>query len=603
MQKGNINVNTENIFPIIKKFLYSDQEIFLRELISNAVDATQKLKSLSSLGEVEGDINADDLKIMIKADEKAGTITISDMGIGMTAEDIDKYINQIAFSGAEEFVNKFKDKDVANMIGHFGLGFYSSFMVADKVEIQSLSYKDGSKSAMWECEGSTEFKIKVGKRKTRGTDIILYISEESKEYLSNHKLLELLNKYCKYLPVPIEFQDNIINNTEPIWAKKPSELSDDDYKEFYSQLYPGSEPPLFWIHLNVDYPFNLTGVLYFPKLGSAIEHEKNKVKLFSNQVYVTDSVKDVLPEFLTLLQGVIDSPDIPLNVSRSSLQSDSNVKKITSHISKKVGDKLSENFKNDRGDFEEKWENMDIFVKYGMLSDDKFYDKAKDYCLVQNVDEKFFTIPEYQEKVKSLQSDKDNKIVFLYSNSSEGQVTYIDGAVAKGYDVLKLSGVLDNHFVNLLEQKNTDLSAKRVDADHVDKLIDKGEDRVTTLSEEQVSELKELSSKTINDETIQIQMENLSSDDDFMTVTESEFERRMKESMAMNGLSADAFPDRLNLIINTNHPDSEKILNEGNEDERSEVLKQHFDLALLAKGKLSGKKLADFINRSRKFIS
>ena len=604
MQKGNIQVNTENIFPIIKKFLYSDQEIFLRELVSNATDATQKLKSLSSLGEVKGEIKTEELKITVKVDEDKKTITISDMGIGMTEEEIDKYINQIAFSGAEEFVKEFKDKDVANMIGHFGLGFYSAFMVADKVEIHTLSHKEGATPAKWTCTGSTEFKITKGTRKTRGTDIILHVNEESKEYLNNYKISTLLEKHCKYLPIPIFFDEKQINNTDPIWAKKPSELTDEDYKQFYSELYPGSEPPLFWIHLNVDYPFNLTGILYFPKISSAIDAEKNKVKLFSNQVFVTDSVKDVLPEFLTLLQGVVDSPDIPLNVSRSSLQSDTNVKKITAHITKKVASKLEELFKKDREDFNSKWEYMDVFVKYGMLSDDKFYEKAKDFYLLVNTNKEHYTFEEYSEKVKALQTDKDDKLVFLYSQFTDTQYMYVDAANKKGYDVIELSGALDVHYVSQLEQKHPNVKIVRVDSDTLSKLIDKGEENVSVLSEEDGKKLVEVCTNVIKDESIEVVLENLSTEDDFMTLTEDEFGRRMKEQMQMSGMGMGmmgAMPDKYKLVLNSNSPSAASLLKD--EANRDEDIKNYYDLSLLSKGKLIGKDLAAFVNRAKDLIA
>jgi len=602
MQKGNIQVNTENIFPIIKKFLYSDQEIFLRELIANATDATQKLKSLSSLGEVKGEIKSEDLKITVKVDEDKKTITISDMGIGMTEEEIDKYINQIAFSGAEEFVNKFKDQDVANMIGHFGLGFYSAFMVADKVEIHTLSHKEGATPAKWTCTGSTEFKITKGTRKTRGTDIVLHVNEESKEYLNNYKISTLLEKHCKYLPIPIFFDEKQLNNTDPIWAKKPSELTDEDYKSFYSELYPGSEPPLFWIHLNVDYPFNLTGVLYFPKINSAIEAEKNKVRLFCNQVFVTDSVKDVLPEFLTLLQGVVDSPDIPLNVSRSSLQSDTNVKKITAHITKKVASKLEELFKKDREDFNSKWEFMDVFVKYGMLSDDKFYEKAKDFYLLANTNKEHYTFDEYLEKVKPLQTDKDEKVVLLYSQFTDTQYMYVDAANKKGYDVLELSGVLDTHFVSQLEQKQSGVKVVRVDSDTLDKLINKGEENVSILSEEEGKKLVEICSAVIKDDSIEVVLENLSVEDDLMTLTEDEFGRRMKEQMQMNSMGMmGGLPDKYKLVLNANNPAAAALLKDEKKSEES--IRNYYDLSLLSKGKLIGKDLAAFVQRAKDLIS
>jgi len=602
MQKGNIQVNTENIFPIIKKFLYSDQEIFLRELIANATDATQKLKSLSSLGEVKGEIKSEDLKITVKVDEDKKTITISDMGIGMTEEEIDKYINQIAFSGAEEFVNKFKDQDVANMIGHFGLGFYSAFMVADKVEIHTLSHKEGATPAKWTCTGSTEFKITKGTRKTRGTDIVLHVNEESKEYLNNYKISTLLEKHCKYLPIPIFFDEKQLNNTDPIWAKKPSELTDEDYKSFYSELYPGSEPPLFWIHLNVDYPFNLTGVLYFPKINSAIEAEKNKVRLFCNQVFVTDSVKDVLPEFLTLLQGVVDSPDIPLNVSRSSLQSDTNVKKITAHPTKKVASKLEELFKKDREDFNSKWEFMDVFVKYGMLSDDKFYEKAKDFYLLANTNKEHYTFDEYLEKVKPLQTDKDEKVVLLYSQFTDTQYMYVDAANKKGYDVLELSGVLDTHFVSQLEQKQSGVKVVRVDSDTLDKLINKGEENVSILSEEEGKKLVEICSAVIKDDSIEVVLENLSVEDDLMTLTEDEFGRRMKEQMPLNSMGMmGGLPDKYKLVLNANNPAAAALLKDEKKSEES--IRNYYDLSLLSKGKLIGKDLAAFVQRAKDLIS
>ena len=490
MQKGKVSVNTENIFPIIKKFLYTDNEIFLRELISNATDATNKLRVLSQRGEVKGDLG--ELKITVKIDEKKNTLTISDSGIGMTADEIDKYINQIAFSGAEEFVEKFKDtKEDANIIGHFGLGFYSSFMVADKVEINSLSHSEGAEPAKWTCEGSTDFKITKGKRKKRGTDIILHINEESKDFLTQWKINELLNKYCKFLPIPIEFDEKTINDTAPLWKKNPSELKDEDYTDFYSKLYPMSEPPLFWIHLNVDYPFNLTGVLYFPKIKKEIDPNRNKIQLYSNQVYVTDNVEDIVPEYLMLLHGVIDSPDIPLNVSRSSLQADGAVKKITSHISKKVADKLAELHKADFEDYKAKWHNMSIFVKYGMLSDDKFYDRAKKICLLQNTDKEYNSIEEYIAKIEPNQTDKDGNRVGLYTNDAEKQHSFIEAAKDKGYDVLLLDEVIDNHFVSNLEQKNEKFQLKRVDAETASKLIDKDEKNESVLNEDDTNKLKD----------------------------------------------------------------------------------------------------------------
>src|SRR6478735_402704 len=498
-ETGTISINTENIFPIIKKFLYSDHEIFLRELVSNAVDATQKMKRLSSLGHYNRELG--DLRVKITVDVKAKTITVSDNGIGMTAGEIKKYINQIAFSGATEFMEKFKEAQDANeIIGRFGLGFYSAFMVADKVEIQTLSYEDGAEPARWICDGSTSFEIAEGNRTERGTDVILYINEDSEEFLQEHRISEILNKYAKFLPVPVQFGtkkesvpdgedkdgkpkyetievDNIINNTNPIWTKAPSDLKDEDYIDFYRELYPFSEEPLFWIHLNVDFPFHLTGVLYFPKLKNDFEIQKNKIKLFSRQVFITDEVKDIVPEFLMLLHGVIDSPDIPLNVSRSFLQADSNVKKINSHITKKVADKLAELFNNDRKGFEEKWDDISVFVKYGMISDDKFYDKAKDFCLVKNTKNEYYTLPQYKEHIAPNQTDKDQTVVALYTSDDKKQHSYIESANKRGFDVILMNSVLDSHFINNLEQKFEKFTLKRVDADIPEKLIDKDEKR------------------------------------------------------------------------------------------------------------------------------
>lgn len=619
MQKGNINVQTENIFPIIKKFLYSDQDIFLRELVSNAVDATQKLKMLAKKGEVKA--NIDDLQIRIALDKEAKTITISDMGIGMTAEEIDKYINQIAFSSAEEFVEKFQGlDDKAQIIGHFGLGFYSAFMVADTVDIITKSYKDAPASK-WSCDGSPEFTIEETDKASRGTDIVLHVNEESKEFLDEHKLKGLLEKYCKFLPVKIQFGEEeyqeetgekdkddkpvmatkkrprYINNTNPAWTKNPTELTDEDYLNFYRELYPFSEDPLFWIHLNVDYPFNLTGILYFPKLKKTIEVQKNKIGLYSNQVFVTDNVENIVPEFLTLLHGVIDSPDIPLNVSRSYLQSDSNVKKITGHISKKVSDKLTELFKNDRKAFEEKWESLGVFVKYGMLSDEKFFDRTKGACLLENVDKEFFTIEEYKEKIKPLQTDKDKKIVALYTNDEENQYAYINAAKGKEYDVLKLDVLIDNHFIQHLEMKESDLNFKRVDSDTANNLIDKDEKVESVLSKEEEEKLKKVFEENINEATITVELKALSPTDLPVTITQSEWMRRMKEMQQMGGgmPMMGNMPDQLNLVVNTNHPLAQKVLELKDPKEQIEQL---YDIALLSQNMLKGKKLSAFIERS-----
>jgi molecular chaperone HtpG len=594
MQKGKVSVNTENIFPIIKKFLYTDNEIFLRELISNATDATNKLRVLSQRGEVKGDLG--ELKITVKIDEKKNTLTISDSGIGMTAEEIDKYINQIAFSGAEEFVEKFKDtKEDANIIGHFGLGFYSSFMVADKVEINSLSHADGAEPAKWTCEGSTDFKITKGKRKKRGTDIILHINEESKDFLTQWKINELLNKYCKFLPVPIEFDKKTINDTAPLWKKNPSELKDEDYTDFYSKLYPMSEPPLFWIHLNVDYPFNLTGVLYFPKIKKEIDPNRNKIQLYSNQVYVTDNVEDIVPEYLMLLHGVIDSPDIPLNVSRSSLQADGAVKKITSHISKKVADKLAELHKADFEDYKAKWHNMSIFVKYGMLSDDKFYDRAKKICLLQNTDKEYNSIEEYIAKIEPNQTDKDGNRVGLYTNDAEKQHSFIEAAKDKGYDVLLLDEVIDNHFVSNLEQKNEKFQLKRVDAETASKLIDKDEKNESVLNEDDTNKLKDAFEGVIDKEKYTINPEVMSPSDSFITITRSEWERRMSEMGGMGGMQMfGQMPEKYTVAVNTNHPLASKVLkSKGNK--QTELLSQAINLAKLSQNLLTGKELSDFV--------
>ena len=594
MQKGKVSVNTENIFPIIKKFLYTDNEIFLRELISNATDATNKLKVLSQRGEVKGDLG--ELKITVKIDEKKNTLTISDSGIGMTADEIDKYINQIAFSGAEEFVEKFKDtKEDANIIGHFGLGFYSSFMVADKVEINSLSHAEGAEPAKWTCEGSTDFKITKGKRKKRGTDIILHINEESKDFLTQWKINELLNKYCKFLPIPIEFDDKTINEIAPLWKKNPSELKDEDYTDFYGKLYPMSEPPLFWIHLNVDYPFNLTGVLYFPKIKKEIDPNRNKIQLYSNQVYVTDNVEDIVPEYLMLLHGVIDSPDIPLNVSRSSLQADGAVKKITSHISKKVADKLAELHKADFEDYNAKWHNMSIFVKYGMLSDDKFYDRSKKICLLQSTDKEYHSIDEYIAKIEPNQTDKDGNRVALYTNDIEKQHSFIESAKDKGYDVLLLDEVIDNHFIGNLEQKNEKFQLKRVDADTLSKIIDKDEKNESVLNEEDTTQLKEVFEGVVDKEKYTINPEVMSPTDSFITITRSEWERRMSEMGGMGGMQMfGQMPEKYTVAVNTNHPLASKVLKTKG-DKQTELLSQAINLAKLSQNLLTGKELSDFV--------
>lgn len=597
-EKGTISIHTENIFPIIKKFLYSDHEIFLRELVSNAVDATQKLKRLSAIGEVKEEIG--DTKVVVSVNEKAKTITISDKGIGMTAEEIKKYINQIAFSGATEFVEKYKDKgDDKQIIGHFGLGFYSSFMVADQVEIITKSYQPDTEPARWICDGSTEFEITKAKKDERGTDVILHVAEDSKEFLDKFRLQNILEKYCKFLPVEIEFDGKVINDPNPIWTKNPSELKDEDYLEFYKKLYPFSGDPLFWIHLNVDYPFNLTGILYFPKIQKDFEFQKNKIQLYSRQVFITDEVKDVVPEFLMLLHGVIDSPDIPLNVSRSFLQSDSNVKKINAHITKKVADKLSELFKKDRKSFEEKWDSIGLFVKYGMISEDKFYEKAKDFALLKNTKDEFYTLEEYKTHIQANQTDKDGNFTFLYTTDAGKQDAYIQAATKRGYDVLTLGEVIDSHFVNTLEQKVEKVNLKRVDADVADKLIDKGEKKESVLTEKDQEAVKKIFESAINNTNATLSVESLSPDDMPVTITLPEFIRRMKDMAATGGMGMMGnFPEQLSVSINGNHPLVSKLLKLENKDDQTALAKQVYDLALLSQNMLTGTSLTDFIQRS-----
>jgi len=621
-EKGTISIHTENIFPIIKKFLYSDHEIFLRELVSNAVDATQKVKRLSSLGQFNGELG--DTTISISIDAEAKTITISDKGLGMTADEIRKYINQIAFSGATEFMEKFKEANDANeIIGRFGLGFYSAFMVADKVEIQTQSYQDGVQPARWECDGSTEFEISEGSRFSRGTDVILYINDENKEFLEEHRLQQILDKYCRFLPVPIKFGtksksvpdgededgkpkyknievDNIVNNTTPLWTKTPSELTDEDYLSFYRDLYPMAEDPLFWIHLNVDYPFNLTGILYFPKVKNELELQRNKIQLYSRQVFITDEVKDIVPEFLMLLHGVIDSPDIPLNVSRSFLQADSNVKKINSYITRKVADKLSELFKNDRKAYEEKWNDIGLFVKYGMISDEKFDEKAKDFSLLKNTKNEYFTLEEYKAKVSENQTDKDGTLVYLYASDVAKQDGFIQSADRKGYDVLVMDGQLDTHFVSHVERKGEKLALKRVDADVVSNLIEKEEQVEAILTEEQRTQVKDIFTKAIGRGNMQVEIEAHNTDELPVTVTMDEFMRRMKDMAKMGGPYSfyGAMPDNYKVAVNGNHKLISKILEAGDDSQKEQLAKQAFDLALLSQGMLTGSDLTAFVNRS-----
>ncbi|NCX96392.1 MAG: molecular chaperone HtpG [Chitinophagia bacterium] len=624
-ERGNISIHTENIFPIIKKFLYSDNEIFLRELISNAIDAIQKLKRLSSLGQYAGEVGEGLVEVSFDKDNK--TITISDNGLGMTADEIKKYINQIAFSGATEFLEKFKEaKDAKELIGKFGLGFYSSFMVADTVEIQTLSYQDGAEPARWVCDGSTEFEISEGTRTTRGTDIILHINAESEEFLDKYKLQGILDKYCKFLPVSIKFGtktnyeeagedengkpitqetevDNIINNTHPIWTKSPTDLTDEDYLAFYSELYPMSEAPLFWIHLNVDYPFNLTGILYFPKVKTELELQRNKIKLYSRQVFITDEVKDIVPEFLMLLHGVIDSPEIPLNVSRSFLQADSNVKKINTHITKKVSDKLAQLFKNDRKSYEEKWNDISLFVKYGMLSDDKFYDAAKNFMLLTNTKKELYTIDEYKEKVAPLQTNKDGAVVFLYASDPEKQHSFIQSATKRDYDVLVLDSPIDSHFVSNVEYKLDKIKLKRVDSDVIEKLIEKEENISLILTEDEKNKVKDIFNKAINNTNMKVDIAALNPDDFPVTITMDEFMRRMKEMGRLGGGMGfyGNFPDSYNVSINGNHQLITKILN-ASEDLQKQLAKQAVDLAMLSQGMLTGAELTEFVSRSINLI-
>lgn len=578
MVKGNIGVTTDNIFPVIKKFLYSDHEIFLRELVSNAVDATQKLKTLASVGDYKGEMG--DLKVEVKLDKKAKTLTISDRGVGMTADEIEKYINQIAFSGATEFLDKYKN-DANAIIGHFGLGFYSAFMVSKQVEIFTKSYTDAP-AQHWSCDGSPEYTLKTCDKADRGTDIVLHIDDENKEFLEEARISTILTKYCKFLPIPIVFgkkkewkdgkevetaEDNIVNNTEPAWTKKPVDLKDEDYANFYRELYPYGEDPLFHIHLNVDFPFNLTGILYFPHIKNNIDLQRNKIQLYSNQVFVTDSVEDIVPDFLTLLHGVINSPDIPLNVSRSYLQSDQNVKKISAHITKKVADRLQEIFKSDRAQFEEKWDALRIFIVYGMLTDEKFYDRAKEFALLKNIDGKFFTFDEYKELIKTEQTDKDGNLIYLYANNAHEQHTYIEAAKAKGYDVLLMDGQLDAHWLSQLEQKNDKSRYVRVDADVVEKLIRKADAPKVTLTAEQQDALTNIFQSQlpkIDKTEFLVTMEQLDADGQPIVITQNEFMRRMKDMAATGGNPMMGFygemPDSYNVVLNTAHPLIEGIL-------------------------------------------
>ncbi len=598
MQKGNIRVSTENIFPIIKKFLYSEHDIFIRELVSNAVDATQKIKTLSSIGEAKGDLGELRIDVSIDADKK--TITIADRGVGMTAEEIDKYLNQVAFSGAEEFLEKYKGKNEANIIGHFGLGFYSSFMVSDKVEVFSKSYKD-EPAVRWECDGSPEFTLEETDKAERGTSIVLHLNEESHEFLEPARISTVLEKFCKFLPVPIFFEDKQVNNTHPAWVKKPSELTDEDYQNFYRELYPFGETPLFWIHLNVDYPFNLTGILYFPKIKQSYEIQKDKIQLYSNQVFVTDEVKDIVPEFLMLLQGVIDSPDIPLNVSRSYLQGDPNVKKINAHITKKVADKLEEIFNKDRKAFEEKWDSLGLFVKYGMMTDDKFLEKANKFYVWETTDGAFKTMDEYRTEAEVLQKNKDGKLVVLYTTNPVQQDAYVQQAIARGYKVVKMETIVDAAFINNMELKWENVQFTRVDADITDNLIDKGEDAESVLSADDTEKLKSLFNFQKEGLNVNVEVKGLSADAPPVVATRPELMRRMKDMAAAGGSMASWYanmPDEVSLTVNGNHSIYRDILSRESEEMKEKMVKNLADLALLSQGLLSGNSLTSFINRS-----
>ncbi|MFX1703713.1 molecular chaperone HtpG [Chitinophaga sp. CC14] len=601
MQKGAIRVQTENIFPIIKKFLYSDHEIFIRELVSNAVDATQKLKTLASVGEFKGELG--DIAIDVRVDKEKKTITIADHGIGMTAEEVDKYINQVAFSGAEEFLKKYKGQENGtNIIGHFGLGFYSSFMVSSQVEIFSKSWKEGAPAVRWECDGSPEYELEEISKADRGTEIVMHINEESEEFLEDGRIRTILEKFCKFLPVPVTFEGTQINNTNPAWTKKPSELTTEDYQNFYKELYPFAEPPLFWIHLNVDYPFNLTGILYFPKINKSYEMQKDKINLYSNQVYVTDEVKDIVPEFLMLLHGVIDSPDIPLNVSRSYLQGDPNVKKINAHITKKVADKLDEIFRNDRASFEDKWDSIGLFVKYGMMTDDKFMEKANKFLIMEDVaGGKFYTQEEYRTAAAALQTNKEQKLVILYATNPVQQDSYVQAAKNKGFLVVKMETMVDAAFINNMEIKWDNVSFTRVDADIADNLIDKEENTTTVLSEEQEGTLKELFGAQVTQPNIKVEMKGLSAEAQPVIVTRPELMRRMKDMAAMGGGGMNWYanmPDEINMTINANHPVYTQILKEGDNTLQQKQIKNLADLALLSQNLLTGADLTAFVNRS-----
>jgi molecular chaperone HtpG len=607
MIKGNISVQTENIFPIIKKFLYSDQEIFLRELVSNAVDATTKAQTLSKRGEIQGELGS--TSIEIKVDKEAKTITISDKGIGLTAEEAQKYLSEVAFSSASEFLEKYKE---GSIIGHFGLGFYSAFMVAREVEVVSKSYKN-EPAVRWTCDGTTEYTIAEADKVSRGTDVILHVADDELEWVDEYKIGGLLDKYCKFLPVEIIFGtekegDNdvpkVINNPAPAWKKSPSDLTDEDYKKFYNELYPLSSPPLFWIHLNIDYPFNLTGILYFPKVGNAMEMQKNKVQLYCNQVFVTDDVKEILPEFLTLLHGVIDSPDIPLNVSRSYLQSDREVKKITQYITKKVADKLAELFKKDREDYQAKWRDIGVFVKYGTISDEKFAERSPEFMLMKTVDNQYFTLDEYKDKIKENQTDKNNRLILIYTNNPDAHDAQIQTAKGYGYEVLEMDTVIDNHFMQHIEYKGDNLTFVRVDSETVDNLVQKDDKRESVLSEDEQKTVKSTFESLVAGPSVSVELKPLSVDDQPVQITRNEFMRRMNEMRQFQAMDFGAMPDAINLVVNTNHPlIADKLLKINGLDAQKDFAKYLYDLAQVQQGMLKGADLTAFVKRSLAFVA
>lgn len=615
--KGKIGVTTENIFPVIKQFLYSDHEIFLRELVANAVDASQKMKALASSGDFKGELG--ELKVTVELDEKEKTLKITDRGIGMTEEEVDKYINQIAFSSAGEFLEKYKDQ-IGSIIGHFGLGFYSAFMVSKKVTIDTLSWNEGAKAVKWSCDGSPEYSMEEGDKADRGTTITLYLDDESSEFASKGKISGLLTKYCRFMPVPVVFgkktelkdgksveteEDNVINDIEPIWTKAPSELKDEDYLKFYKELYPMDDDPMFWIHLNVDYPFNLTGVLYFPKIKERMSIDKNKIQLYCNQMFVTEHVDNIVPDFLTLLHGVIDSPDIPLNVSRSYLQSDANVKKISTYITKKVADRLEEIFKEQREQYEQKWDNIKLFIEYGMLSDEKFCERAMKFTLLKNTDGKYFSIDDYRKAIEPAQTDKDKKLIFLYATDFEKQYFFIDAAKNQGYDVLLMDCELDSHFVNLLESKLENVRFARVDSDSVDKLIQKGEEVKFELSEDDKKFLDEMFKSVLpQGNEYMVEARNLGETAVPVLITQNEFMRRYREMSAMGGGMNfyGSIPESYNIIVNMQNPLVAKIWNDRAVEGDNDLLRQVVDLALLSNGMLKGKDLSDFVARSEKLL-